>query len=307
MIYNNISELVGNTPMIRLSNLENSYNLQANLFGKAEFYNPLFSIKDRPALSMLERALEDNEISDDTVFLEATSGNMGISLAALCASKGLSLTILMPENMSIERIKLMKHFGANVILTPKSEGMQGAISKANELATSNKNMILLKQFENPANPEAHIYGTAVEILEDMDANIDALVLGIGTAGTLKGLTSVLKKVNPKLFVMGVEPKSSAVLNGQPAGAHQIQGIGAGFVPTFFAPDMVSEVFDVADTDAIEMAKIVAKLEGLPIGISSGAAVFAATNLAQRKEMKNKNIVIILPSSTERYLSMGVFD
>ncbi|MFV0625857.1 MAG: cysteine synthase A [Alphaproteobacteria bacterium] len=302
-IYNSMPEMIGNTPLLNLKKLSKKYKLKANLLAKCEFYNPLFSVKDRIAAKMLEKAEKNFKITDETVFVEATSGNTGIALSAICAAKGYKLVILMPENMSKERINLMRHFGAEVVLTPKEEGMSGSIKKAEMLAEKNPNVILLRQFENEANPEAHKLGTAMEIIEQTGGNIDCFVSAVGTAGTLNGVASTIKTCNPDLYVVAVEPKASAVLNGGEKGPHKIPGIGAGFVPTFYDKSLVNEVVDITDKEAWEMVGIVARTEGLPIGISAGAAICGALKIAAKEEMHGKNIVVILASAVERYLSV----
>ncbi len=302
-IYNSIIELVGKTPMLKLSRLAKHFHVKANILAKCEFLNPLFSVKDRVALQMIEQAEKKYKISAETVFVEATSGNTGIGLAGICAAKGYKLVITMPENMTKERILLMRHLGAEVILTPAEDGMKGALAKADMLAEKNPNVILLSQFSNEANPDAHRFSTSIEIIEDTSGNVDAFVAAVGTSGTLSGVASTLKTYNPDLYVVGVEPASSAVLNGKEAGAHKIPGIGAGFVPQFYDPSLVSEVMDISDDDALRMAKETARLEGVAAGISAGASLSAAIKLGQRAEMKGKNIVVILPDSIERYLSM----
>ena len=304
-IYNSITELVGHTPLLRLGNLATKLRLNAEILAKCEMYNPLFSIKDRIALAMLERQERDG-INDETIFVEATSGNTGIALAAFCAAKGYKLIIVMPENMSEERIRLMRHLGAEVILTQAEDGMNGAIHKAEMLKERNSNVVILSQFDNEANPNAHRMGTAMEILEDTGGDFDALVAGVGTSGTLTGIASVLRTYNQDLYVAAVEPENSAVLSGEAKGVHKIQGIGAGFIPPFYDKSLVNEVVKIGDEKAIEMAKTVAKTEGLPIGISGGAAVAAAAELARRDEFVNKRLVVILPDSVERYLSTGYF-
>ena len=304
-IYNSITELVGHTPLLRLGNLATKLRLNAEILAKCEMYNPLFSIKDRIALAMLERQERDG-INDETIFVEATSGNTGIALAAFCAAKGYKLIIVMPENMSEERIRLMRHLGAEVILTQAEDGMNGAIHKAEMLKERNSNVVILSQFDNEANPNAHRMGTAMEILEDTGGDFDALVAGVGTSGSLTGIASVLRTYNQDLYVAAVEPENSAVLSGEAKGAHKIQGIGAGFIPPFYDKSLVNEVVRIGDEKAIEMAKTVAKTEGLPIGISGGAAVAAAAELARRDEFVNKRLVVILPDSMERYLSTGYF-
>ncbi len=304
-IYNSIVEMVGHTPLLRLGNLTTKFKLNAEILAKCEMYNPLFSAKDRVALSMIQKQ-EKSGVTDDTVFVEATSGNTGIALAAIVAAKGYKLIIVMPENMSQERIALMRHLGAEVILTQAEDGMSGAIHKAEILKERNPNVVILNQFENGANPDAHRMGTAMEILEDTGGDFDAIVAGVGTSGTLTGLASVLKTYNQDLFVAAVEPAGSAVLSGETSGIHKIQGIGAGFVPALYDKSLVSEIIKVSDDEAIEMARIVAKTEGLPIGISGGAAVVAAVELAKRAEFLNKRLVVVLPDSVERYLSTGYF-
>ena len=304
-IYNSSVELVGGTPLLRLGNLATKYKLNSEFLAKCEMFNPMFSVKDRVALEMI-KAYEKKGIKKDTVFVEATSGNTGIGLAGICASKGYKLIIIMPENMSQERIALMRHFGADVILTPAEDGMNGAITKANILKERNENVVILNQFENEANPNAHRLNTAMEILEDTGGDFDVLVAGVGTSGTITGLASVLKTYNKDLYVVGVEPEESAVLSGEEKGGHKIQGIGAGFVPPLFDKKLVDEIVKIKSDDAIEMAKIVAKTEGLSVGISAGAAIKGAIELAKRKEFVNKRFIIILPDSVDRYLSTGFF-
>jgi len=306
-IYNSVTEMVGKTPLLMLSRLAKKYKIKAKILAKCEFYNPAFSIKDRAALRMIEDAEKSGKVNADTVFLEATSGNTGIGLAAICAAKGYKLVITMPENMSRERILLMRHLGAEVILTPAEDGMKGAISKADLLVAKNPNVLLLNQFSNHANPDAHRFGTSIEIFEDTGGEVDVLVATVGTSGTLTGIASTLRSYNPDLYVVAVEPKNSPVLNGGEAGVHNIPGIGAGFVPELYDTNLVDEVIDVDDEKAIELTKEVAETEGLPIGISAGAAVYAALEVAKRENMKDKNIVVILPDAVERYLSLGFFD
>ena len=302
-IYSGIEELVGQTPLVRLKKWEKKNNLRANIIAKCEFYNPLFSIKDRASLRMLEKLEQDGKVSDDTIFVEATSGNTGIALAAFIASKGYKLVIVMPENMSKERIALIKYFGAEVILTPKEDGMQGAIAKAKMLKDKNPDVIVLDQFNNEANIDAHRFGTSIEILEATKGNVDVLVAGVGTAGTLCGIAATLKSNNPDLYVVGVEPESSAVLNGGTAGVHNIPGIGAGIVPPLYDGLLVDEVIDVADADAWDTAKQLSQTEGLPVGISSGAALWAATQMAKNQKFAGKQIVVVFPDAINNYLSM----
>lgn len=306
-IYNSMTELVGHTPLVKLARLAKKHKVKANILAKCEMYNPVFSVKDRVALKMIEAAEKSGKMDAETVFVEATSGNTGIGLAAVCAAKGYKLVITMPENMSKERILLMRHFGAEVILTSAEDGMKGAIAKADLLAEKNANVILLRQFENEANPDAHRFGTSMEIFEDTGGAVDAFVSAVGTSGTLSGVAATLRTFNPDLYVVGVEPSASPILNGGTPGAHKIPGIGANFVPPFYDPKLVNEVMDIADQEALEMAKEVARYEGLGVGISAGAALVAAIKLGQREEMKGKNIVLVLPDAVERYLSLGYFD
>ncbi len=304
-IYNSVAELVGKTPMVRLSKLAKKHKVKAHLLAKCEFLNPLGSVKDRVALKMIEKAEENKQINNDTVFVEATSGNTGIGLAGICAAKGYKLVITMPENMTKERIMLMEHFGAEVILTPAEDGMKGAIAKADILAQKNPNVILLRQFENEANPDAHRFGTSIEILEDTGGDVDVLVSAVGTSGTLTGIASTLKTNNPDLYVVAVEPAASPVLNGGQPGPHKIPGIGANFVPPFYDKSLVSEVVDVSNEEALEMSNEVGALEGLSAGISAGAALAAAVKIGQRPEFKGKNIVVIIPDGVDKYLSMMI--
>lgn len=306
-IYNSITEMVGKTPLLMLSRLAKKYKIRANILAKCEFYNPAFSVKDRAALKMIEVVEKSGNFNADTVFLEATSGNTGIGLAAICAAKGYKLVIVMPENMSKERVLLMRHLGAEVILTPAEDGMKGAIAKANLLVEKNPNVLLLNQFSNQANPDAHRFGTSMEIFEDTGGEVDVLVATVGTSGTLTGIASTLRSYNPDLYVVAVEPQKSSVLNGGEAGVHHIPGIGAGFVPEFYDATLVNEVIDIEDEKALELTIEVAKTEGLLIGISAGAAIAAAIEIAKREDMKGKNIVVILPDAIERYLSLGFFD
>lgn len=305
-IYNSVTEMVGGTPLLKLSRLAAKFKVKACLLGKCEAYNPAFSVKDRIALNMLLQ-IKPEKITPDTVIVEATSGNTGIGLASMCAAKGLKLVIVMPENMSQERIKLMRHFGAEVILTPAEDGMSGAVKKAELLAEKNPNVILLRQFENKANPAAHTFGTAMELMEDTGGEIDALVCGVGTSGTLSGIAQALKSCNPDLYAVAVEPQESPVLEGGKPGPHGIPGIGANFIPPFFEPKLVDEVIRVPSAEAFAMAAEAARSEGLAVGISAGAALAAAVQLGKRPEMARKNIVVILPDAIERYLSLGYFD
>ncbi len=305
-IFDSIEEMIGHTPLLRLNRLRKKYGFGADILAKCEFYNPVFSVKDRVALNMIEKA-SFASIDDNTVFIEATSGNTGVGLAAFCAAKGYKLVIVMPENMAQEKINLIRHFGAEVMLTPAEEGMAGAIRKVEILKERSSDLIEFKQFENPANTEAHKLTTSMEIMEDTGGAVDALVCGVGTAGTISGVAETLKSCNPDLYVVAVEPKESPVLSGGAKGSHQIGGIGAGFVPPLYRKDLVNEVICVPSLKAYEMSEIVAQTEGLPVGISAAAALEAAVQLASRNEMKGKNIVVILPDSIERYLSAEYFN
>lgn len=304
-IYDSIEDLIGHTPLLKLNKLMKKFECQANIIGKCEFYNPIFSVKDRIALNMINKA-PFSKINENTVFIEATSGNTGVGLAAFCAERGYKLVIVMPENMAREKIALIRQFGAEVLLTPAAEGMAGAIRKVEMLKSRLDNLIEFKQFENQANVEAHQLTTSVEIMEDTGGNVDALVCGVGTAGTITGIASALKSCIPDLYVMAVEPAESPVLSGGQKGAHRIGGIGAGFVPPLYRPELVDEVYKVSSKEALEMTKIVAQNEGLPVGVSAAAALAAAINLARRDEMAGKNIVVVLPDSIERYLSDPYF-
>ena len=301
-IYSSIFEMVGNTPMFEFLNLRKRLSLKGKIFGKCEFYNPLFSIKDRATLNMINKSLEKRKDVNDLMFVEATSGNVGVALAAICAAKNLKALLVMPEDTSIEKIKMVKHFGADVILTPKEDGMKGAISKAELLAQKSDKVVMLKQFENEANKGAHLFYTSTEILADMAGEVDAFVAAVGTSGTLSGIAQTLKSANPDLYVAAVEPKSSNVLSGGEKGSHRIFGIGAGFIPPLYNKELVDEVFDIKDDDAWDMAKAIAQTEGLPVGISAGAAMVAAVELASREDFKDKNIVVILPDAINNYIS-----
>lgn len=305
-IYESIEELVGHTPLLKLNKLMEKFECSGNILGKCEFYNPIFSIKDRIALNMINKA-PFSKIDENTVFIEATSGNTGVGLAAFCARRGYKLVIVMPENMAREKIALIRQFGAEVLLTPAAEGMAGAIRKVEILKSRSDNLIEFKQFENPANVEAHQLTTGAEIMEDTGGDVDAIVCGVGTSGTITGIASALKSCIPDLYVMAVEPAESPVLSGGLKGSHKIGGIGAGFVPPLYRPELVDEIFKVSSNDALEMTKTTAKIEGLPVGISAAAAICGALNLAKREEMAGKNIVVILPDSIERYLSDSFFN
>ncbi|KAA6301449.1 MAG: Cysteine synthase [Candidatus Ordinivivax streblomastigis] len=301
-----LTDLVGNTPLLEFSNFNKIHGLKAHVIGKIEAFNPASSVKDRIALAMIEDAEAKGILKSDSEIVEPTSGNTGIGLAFVSASKGYKLTLTMPETMSIERRNLLKALGANVVLTPGSEGMKGAIAKAVELKDANPKAVLLQQFENPANPAIHTKTTGVEIWNDTDGKIDIFVSGVGTGGTVSGVGAYLKKQNLNVQVIAVEPSDSPVLSGGKPGPHKIQGIGAGFVPGTYNAEVVDEVFQVSNDDAIRTSRELAQQEGLLVGISSGAAAYAATQIAQRPGNEGKNIVAILPDTGERYLSTVLF-
>ena len=305
-IHKSVSELIGNTPLVELTNFEKNQNLDATILGKVELFNPAGSVKDRIAKAMIDEAVKAGKVNDDTVLIEPTSGNTGIGLAAIAAARGNRLIITMPETMSIERRNLMKAYGAEVVLTDGSKGMKGAIAKAQELTGEIPNSFIPSQFTNPANPSIHEATTGPEIWRDTEGKVDILVAGVGTGGTVTGTGRYLKSQNPDVKVVAVEPAGSPVLSEGHAGAHKIQGIGAGFVPDTLDTSVYDEVIAVADEDAFETGRELAAKEGLLVGISSGAAVWAASQLAQRPENKGKTIVAILPDTGERYLSTAMF-
>lgn len=305
-IHKSVSELIGNTPLVELTNFEKNHNLDVTILGKVELFNPAGSVKDRIAKAMIDEAVKAGKVNDDTVLIEPTSGNTGIGLAAIAAARGNRLIITMPETMSIERRNLMKAYGAEVVLTDGSKGMKGAIAKAQELAGEISNSFIPSQFTNPANPAIHEATTGPEIWRDTEGKVDILVAGVGTGGTVTGTGRYLKSQNSDVKVVAVEPAGSPVLSEGHAGAHKIQGIGAGFIPDTLDTSVYDEVIAVADEDAFETGRELAAKEGLLVGISSGAAVWAAGQLAQRPENKGKTIVAILPDTGERYLSTAMF-
>ena len=305
-IYDNIIETVGNTPLIRLNRLAKEAGVVADIVVKAEFFNPLSSVKDRIALSMVEAAEASGLLTKDSVLVEPTSGNTGIALAFVCAAKGYRLIITMPESMSLERRKILKHLGAELELTPVAKGIRGAIERAEEIKAENKNAFILQQFKNPANPEIHSRTTAEEIWVDTDGKVDVFVTGIGTGGTITGVAQVLKQRKPSVKIVAVEPEDSAVLSGGKPGPHKIQGIGAGFVPDVLQRDLIDEIVTIGNETAFATARKTPKLEGIPVGISSGATIAAALEIGARPEMKGKLIVVIVASSAERYLSTDLF-
>lgn len=305
-IAKSLTDLIGNTPLLELSNYNASNGLESRLVAKLEYFNPGGSVKDRIGYAMIKDAEEKGLIVKDTVIIEPTSGNTGIALAFVAAAKGYRLILTMPDTMSIERRNLLKALGAELVLTPGAEGMKGAIRKAEELASEIPHSYMPQQFKNPANPEIHRRTTAEEIWRDTDGNVDILVGGVGTGGTITGTGEILKSKKPNLQVIAVEPNDSPVLSGGNPGPHKIQGIGAGFVPDIFNKSIVDEIFKVKNEEAFETSRKLAKTEGLLVGISSGAAAFAATQVAARPENKGKTIVVILPDTGERYLSTVLY-
>lgn len=302
-----LTELIGHTPLLELSNYEKRNNLEANIIAKLEYFNPLGSVKDRVANAMIEQGILDGKINQDTVLIEPTSGNTGIGLAFVAAAKGLRLVLTMPDTMSIERRRIVSALGAEVVLTPGAEGMKGAIAKAQALVEEYGNAVILQQFENKANPAIHRATTAEEIWADTDGKVDIFVAGVGTGGTVTGTGEALKAKNPEVKIVAVEPAGSPVLSGGNPGPHKIQGIGAGFVPGVINLDIIDEILKIENEDAFAASRAAARTEGLLVGISSGAAIHAATILAKRPENKGKNIVVLLPDTGERYLSTGLFE
>ncbi len=301
-----LTELIGGTPLLELSNYEKKNSLGAQIVAKLEYFNPLGSVKDRVANAMIEQGIKDGKINQDTVIIEPTSGNTGIGLAFVTASKGLHLILTMPDTMSMERRKIVKALGAEIVLTPGRAGMRGAIEKAAQLKEEYGNAFIPQQFENEANPEIHKATTAQEIWKDTDGNVDIFVSSVGTGGTLTGTGEGLREKNPNVKIIAVEPATSAVLSGEKPGPHKIQGIGAGFIPKVMDMSLVDEIIKVGNEEAFETAREVAKSDGLLVGISSGAALWAATELAKRPENAGKRIVVLLPDTGERYLSTSLF-
>lgn len=305
-VYQNLTDLIGRTPLLQLNQYGEKKEVKANIIAKLEYFNPLGSVKDRIAFSMISDAEEKGLINKDTVIIEPTSGNTGIGLAFVCAAKGYRLILTMPETMSIERRALVAALGAEIVLTPGAEGMKGAIKKAEELATEFPSAYIPQQFKNPANPKVHRETTALEIINDTDGEVAAFVAGVGTGGTVTGVGQVLKEKIPGVKIFAVEPSASPVLSGGAPGPHKIQGIGAGFKPDVFESSVIDEIITVDNEDAFATSRAVAAAEGLLVGISSGAALYAATQLAQRSEFEGKNIVVLLPDTGERYLSTPLF-
>lgn len=306
-IYHSIDELIGNTPLLELSNLENKHGLSARILAKLEYFNPAGSVKDRVAKAMLDDAERKGFIDKDTVIIEPTSGNTGIGLASVAAARGYHVMIVMPETMSVERRQLMKAFGAELVLTDGAKGMNGAIEKANQLKEELPKSFVAGQFVNPANPKIHELTTGPEIWQDTDGKVDIFVAGVGTGGTITGVAKYLKSKNPKIQIVGVEPASSAILSGGTAGAHGIQGIGAGFVPDVLDMSVVDTIIPITDAEAYAAGSDAGKTEGVLVGISAGAAIAAAIKLAGLPENTGKTIVALLPDTGERYLSTTMFD
>ena len=306
-IYTSIDQLVGRTPIVELTHIEKSFGLKAKLLAKEEYFNPAGSVKDRIAKAMIDDAEASGKLKEGSVIIEPTSGNTGIGLCSVAAARGYRIIIVMPETMSIERRKLMLGYGAELVLTEGAKGMKGAIAKANELAEQIPNSFIPGQFVNPANPKAHYETTAPEIFDDLDGKVDAFVAGVGTGGTITGVGRYLKEKNPSVKIVAVEPLTSAVLSTGVAGAHKIQGIGAGFVPDVLDTNVYDEIIAVANEDAFETGKLVGKKEGFLVGISSGAALYVAIEIAKRAEFAGKNIVVLLPDTGDRYLSTPLFE
>lgn len=305
-IYKSADSLIGKTPLLELSNIEKAEGLEATVLAKLEYFNPAGSVKDRVAKAMLDDAEKSGKLTADSVIIEPTSGNTGIGLASVAAARGYRIIIVMPETMSVERRQLMKAYGAELVLTEGAKGMKGAIAKAEELAAEIPNSFIPGQFVNPANPKAHLESTGPEIWEDTDGKVDIFVAGVGTGGTVTGVGEYLKSKNPDVKVVAVEPESSPVLSKGVAGSHKIQGIGAGFVPDVLNTNIYDEIIPVANEDAFAAGRLVGRKEGVLVGISSGAAVHAAIELAKRPENKGKTIVALLPDTGDRYLSTALF-
>jgi len=304
-VYSSITETIGNTPLVRLNHV--TEGLGVDILAKLEFFNPLASVKDRIGVAMIEALEAEGKLSPDSVIVEPTSGNTGIALAFACAAKGYKLILVMPESMSIERRKMLLILGAELELTPAAQGMRGAIQRAEEIVESNPHAVMPQQFDNAANPRIHRITTAEEIWNDTGGKVDVVISGVGTGGTLTGVGAVLKERNPDVKMIAVEPEDSPILSGGQPGPHKIQGIGAGFVPSILDTEIIDEIITIGNETAFETARRLAREEGIPVGISSGAAVAAAIELAERPDMKGKTIVVILPSFAERYLTTALFE
>ncbi len=305
-LYTSADQLIGKTPLLELTHIEKEFGLKAKLLAKLEYFNPAGSVKDRVARAMLDEAEKSGKLTKDSVIIEPTSGNTGIGLASVAAARGYRIIIVMPETMSVERRQLMKAYGAELVLSDGTKGMKGAIAKAEELASEIPNSFIPAQFDNPANPKAHYETTGPEIFEDTDGAVDIFVAGVGTGGTITGVGKYLKEKKPDVHVVAVEPQTSAVLSTGVAGSHKIQGIGAGFVPKVLDTAIYDEIIPVADDDAFATGKLIGKREGVLVGISSGAAAYAAIELAKRPENESKTIVVLLPDTGDRYLSTPLF-
>ncbi|MBP1549080.1 MAG: cysteine synthase A [Oscillospiraceae bacterium] len=305
-IYTSADQLIGRTPLLELAHIENAFGLKAKILAKLEYFNPAGSVKDRIAKAMIDDAESSGKLKPDSVIIEPTSGNTGIGLAAVTAARGYRIIIVMPETMSAERRQLMKAYGAELVLTEGAKGMKGAIAKAEELAKEIPNSFIPSQFTNPANPKAHVETTGPEIWEDTDGKVDIFIAGVGTGGTVTGVGEYLKSKNPDVKIVAVEPASSAVLSTGVAGSHKIQGIGAGFVPEVLNTKIYDEIIPVSNEDAFETGRLIGRSEGVLVGISSGAAAWAAIELANRPENEGKNIVVLLPDTGDRYLSTALF-
>lgn len=306
MYYNNITELIGKTPLVKLNNLIKQENLNANLFAKVEFFNPGGSIKDRIANAMIKEAELSGKLNQDTTIYEPTSGNTGIGAALVGAAKGYKVVIVMPDSVSVERIQIVKAYGAKVILTDKKFGVKGSIAKVEELMSEDENSITLSQFENKVNPSEHNKSTAIEIYEDLDSKVDVVISGVGTGGTITGVGHYLKSKNPNIEIIAVEPEKSPVLSGGEHNPHKIQGIGAGFIPNVLDTKVYDRIISVSDEKAMESARLLAQKEGIFCGVSSGAALAAALEVSNDPKYKDKNVVVILPDTGERYLSTEVY-
>jgi len=306
-IYESVVDTIGATPLVRLARLAEAEGCKADLLAKLEFFNPLASVKDRIGNAMISAAEAEGKVGPGSVIVEPTSGNTGIALAFVCAARGYRCILVMPDSMSQERRKMLALLGAELVLTPAAERMPGSIAKAQEIVDSTEGAIMLQQFQNPANPEIHRNTTAEEIWQDTDGGVDVLVSGVGTGGTITGVGEVLKARKPGVHVVAVEPEDSAVLQGGPAGPHMIQGIGAGFVPDTLNVDVYDEILGIANETSLETARKLARIEGIPVGISSGAAIAAALEVGARDEMAGKQMVVVLPSFAERYLSTALFE
>ncbi|MDE6474489.1 MAG: cysteine synthase A [Clostridia bacterium] len=305
-IYTSSDQLIGRTPLLELTHIEKQFALKAKIVAKLEYFNPAGSVKDRVARAMIDEAEKSGRLNADSVIIEPTSGNTGIGLASVAAARGYKIIIVMPETMSVERRQIMKAYGAQLVLSDGAKGMKGAIDKAEELAKEIPNSFIAGQFDNPANPQAHRESTGPEIFEDTDGKVDIFVAGVGTGGTITGVGEYLKSKNPAVKVVAVEPSTSAVLSTGVAGAHKIQGIGAGFVPQVLNTKVYDEIIAVSDEDAFAVGKLIGKSEGILVGISSGAAAYAAIQLAKRSENEGKTIVVLLPDTGDRYLSTALF-